>query len=168
MADPPNGPNHDPSAEHTIVALEVHFYTQPHPAWVAGEVVETAYGVVQRIRGPALLGEIKDVIAVAVPLLGPNESDAIRGRRSSGLVDPGAAASPRIGGTVEGEVDRPVIVQHAGLVSLVGVVGAVRREVGLLLRGVVDVVGGGEHLDDVLEVQEVPRLQIAGEVQPAE
>src|SRR4051795_7914836 len=136
--------------------LEVHFNTQPHPAWVAGEVVETPDGVIQGVRCPALFGQVEDVISVAEPLFGPDESNAVRGCRIARLIDPAAAAGPRIGRSIEAQIDRAIPEQGARLVGLVGVVGAVGREVGTLLRGVVDIIGRGEDLDDVLEVQEVP------------
>ena len=129
--------------------LEVHFNTQPHPAWVAGEVVKTPDGVIERVRRPALFGQVEDVISVAEALLGPDESNAVRGCRAAGLVDPATAAGPRIGGSAEAQIDGTIPEQGARLVGLVGVVGAIGREVGTLFRGIVDIIGRGEDLDDV-------------------
>src|SRR6185312_9962955 len=148
----------------TAYCLEVHFNTQPHPAWVAGEVVETPDGVIERVRRPALFGQVEDVISVAEALLGPDESNAVRGCRVAGLVDPATAAGPRIGGSTKAQIDGAISEQGARLFGLVGVVGAVGREVGTLLRGVVDIIGRGEDLDDVLPVQDVPGLDVAGQV----
>ncbi len=101
----PAGRHEWPARQVQPACLEVHFETQPHPAWVAGEVVETTDGVIQRVRRPALFGQVEDVVAVAEPLFGPDESTQFGAAGLAGLVDPAAAAGPRIGGAAEAEVD---------------------------------------------------------------
>ena len=77
------------------MTLEVELESETYLAADTQEGVLTASGVVAGIRGPLLLGQGEDTIAVAEPLLGPDELDAARGAGTTVLLDvvPAAAAA---------------------------------------------------------------------------
>src|SRR4051812_32322205 len=108
------------------------------------------------------------MVAVAEPLLCPNESNAIGGRGGTTLVEPGTATGPRVGGPAETQVDGAAGQQRLGGICLVGVVRAVRRKFLPPPRGVVDVARGSEDLDDFPEVEDVPGLDITSKTEPAD
>src|SRR3954451_7227161 len=62
--------------------LEVHFDAEPEPPRTTQEVVRATNEVIQRVRCPVLLGDIEVAVAVAVPLLRPDERDAVWSSRS--------------------------------------------------------------------------------------
>ncbi len=125
--------------------------------------------VVQRIRRPALLGGVIETVAVSEALLRPDQRHAVGSRRNAIGGYPAGAALPPVGDVAEGEVDGAICGyidarrQRLGL-HFVGV----GRELVLLLIEVLHVVGLGEDLDDVAEVQDVAGVKVGRHVQSAQ